>query len=100
MWSAGARVLRRPNHRTNDGTTFLKLLQDRCACVSSSASNQNPLFGVHRELLLWSVGSTLPQNLHDQIMWVMRPSKLTGVAASSLTPHSTATTDLETGRTL
>lgn len=35
----------------------------------------------------------------DQIMWVMRPSKLTGVAAS-LRPPSTATTDLESGRTL
>ena len=36
----------------------------------------------------------------DQIMWVMRPSKLTGVAAS-LSPHaSTDTTDLEPDRTL
>lgn len=35
----------------------------------------------------------------DQIMWVMRPSKLTGVAAS-LRPPSTATTGLESGRTL
>ena len=35
----------------------------------------------------------------DHIMWVMRPSKLTGVAAS-LRPPSTATTGLESGRTL
>src|SRR5262245_8670984 len=30
----------------------------------------------------------------DQIMWLMRPSKLTGVAAPSLTPSSAATIDL------
>jgi RNA polymerase sigma-70 factor (TIGR02957 family) len=36
----------------------------------------------------------------DQIMWVMRPSKLTGVAASSSIPPSAAMTDLEAGRTL
>ena len=36
----------------------------------------------------------------DQIMGVMRPSKLTGVAASS-SPHASAdTTDLEPDRTL
>jgi len=36
----------------------------------------------------------------DQIMWVMRPSKLTGVAASSSARRSTATTDLEPDRPL
>ena len=36
----------------------------------------------------------------DQIMWVMRPSKLTGVAASSSPHASTDTTDLEPVRTL
>ena len=36
----------------------------------------------------------------DQIMWVMRPSKLTGVAASSSARRSTGTTDLEPDRPL
>ena len=36
----------------------------------------------------------------DQLMWVMRPSKRTGVAASSSPHASTATTDLEPDRAL